>query len=143
MSQSRTIAFLLGSGASIPAGYPRMDEITSLVLLGDGIRRHTDGTYYIDVSINDGMRVFDNYAHRVVLILNRLKIEIEKYYLYDFNTTINYEDLFYLCSQIHDNELREFENPIVGSFMDLLSDDIDKIRYYHIGEPHDHWETHQ
>ena len=46
------LAFLCGSGISIPAGMPTTGEITSRILAGDGIIRHTDGNYYFGSSPN-------------------------------------------------------------------------------------------
>ena len=40
------IVFLFGAGVSIPAGMPSTADITQRVLCGDGVARHTDGSYY-------------------------------------------------------------------------------------------------
>ena len=40
------ITFLLGAGASIPAGYSSTECLTDKVLASEGYFRHTDGNFY-------------------------------------------------------------------------------------------------
>lgn len=140
MDQQQRTAFLIGAGASIPAGLPTTEEITARVLSGQDIIRHTDGTYYLEDPDPDGMRTFDAHVHRVAILLRRLQIEVDNYYLYDFDVLTNYEDLYYLCSQIYDSELREFENPLVGAFLDKAAGDIQRICHLNIGGQIEPWE---
>ena len=135
--------FLFGSGVSIPAQLPSTDAITERVIAGVDVVRHTDGTYYFDSPDREGMLSFDNSVRRVVLLLERLRIEIEMYYLYDFSTSFNYEELYYVCAQLHDSELREYENPVAGPFIERISKDIHRIRQESIGEGPAPWQVHQ
>jgi hypothetical protein len=93
MSKPQRIAFLLGAGTSIPAGLPTTSQMTSRVLSGHDIIHHTDGTYYLEEPDADGMTILDAHVQRVTLLLRRLQLEIERYYLYDFGVLTNYEDL--------------------------------------------------
>lgn len=137
---STKIAFLLGAGISIPAGFPRTSEITSRVLSGEGIIRHTDGTYYLAEDNLDGMHTFDKYVRRVSLLLKRLQLEINHYYLFDIVPhSTNYEDLYYLTNQILDSELREFENPIIGTFLENSASDLIRIGYQYSSETLKPW----
>jgi hypothetical protein len=118
------LAFLLGSGISIPAGMPTTQDITKRVLSGEGVMRHDDGAYYFGLPLYAHMGEPDEYVPRVVMFLKRLKLEIDLYYLYQTARFTNYEDLFYLASQIHDSELRNYDNPAVQPFIDKLLPDI-------------------
>lgn len=130
---------LLGAGISIPAGFPTTQDITSRILSGHNITRHSDGTYYLDED-QSPLRTFEIPVQRDVLLLRRLRMEIEKYFLYDFSLDVNYEDLYYLCSQIHDSTLGEYENPLVGPFLQEISPDVDRIRTLTLGGNLESWE---
>ena len=44
-------AILLGSGSSVPAGFPTTQCLTDLVLSGKGVERATDESYHIEKSV--------------------------------------------------------------------------------------------
>jgi len=118
------LAFLFGSGISIPAGIPSMSKITNIILQGKGIRRHSIGTYEFGEPLYSHANIKDEYIPRVVSFLNRLKMEIDVYYQSDRNRLTNYEDLYYLSSQIRDSELGEYDNPAVQPLIDKIMPDI-------------------
>ncbi|MGB8657720.1 MAG: SIR2 family protein [Candidatus Zixiibacteriota bacterium] len=118
------LAFLLGSGISIPAGMPSTRDITKQVLSGEGIRRNNDETYCFGAPLYAYVGIPDEYVPRIVIFLNRLKIEIDLYYLYQIGRFLNYEDLYYVVGQIHDSELRDYDNPAVQPFIDKILPDI-------------------
>ena len=103
MSTSKKTVFLFGSGISIPAELPSTDVLTQILLSGDGIVRHTDGTYYLSDD-KSGYFLTDEYIPRIVPFLNRIKAEIDAYYSKDSRKT-NYEDLYYVVSQIREISL--------------------------------------
>ena len=113
---STRIAFLLGSGISIPAGMPSTEGITERIISGKNIVRETDGTYYekANMAISDACVLF------VVRFLNRLKVEIDQYYKYQTRRTTNYEDFYYVASQIKDSILEEYDNPAVQALIDKI-----------------------
>lgn len=123
----KKIAFLLGSGVSIPAEMPSTSNITERVLSGEGVMRHTDGNYYFDTPLYAHMGIPDEYVPRVVIFLNRLKIEIDLYYLYQTGRIANYEDLYYVASQIKDSESGEYDNPAVQPFIDKILPEIQPL----------------
>jgi hypothetical protein len=100
-TNSLKIAFLFSSGISIPAGMPCNQNITTRILSG----------------AND----------RVAKFLERLKFEIDKYYHYKPEPRTNYEDLYYVASQIADSELHEIPNPAVQSLIDKILPDIKQL----------------
>ena len=117
MSESSRIAFLLGSGVSIPAGMPCTAAITRRVLSGRGVNRHpTNQIYYVGREFYDSP---NGYVRRVRAFLKRLKVEIDGYYLPYYHKT-NYEDLYYVAAQVADCELKEYDNPAVQPLIDKI-----------------------
>jgi hypothetical protein len=126
------IALLFGSGISCPAGLPSTANITERVLSGNGISRHTDSTYFSGPPLYG---IPDQYVPKVILLLARLKSEIDNYYdAYDRARATNYEDLYSLASQIHDTELGDFDNPAPRSLIKQILADSENILH---GKPHD------
>lgn len=136
LTQTR-IAFLLGSGTSIPAGMPSTQTITERILSGEGVMRHTDGNYYFDKPLYG---IPDEYVPRVVVFLNRLKIEIDLYYLYETGHFTNYEDLYYVASQIHDSESKEYDNPVIQPFINKVLPEIGPLLVSEENEIRDEWQ---
>jgi hypothetical protein len=118
------LAFLLGSGISISAGIPSTLDITKQVLSGEGVRRNNDETYCFGPPLYAHVGIPDEYVPRIAIFLNRLKIEIDLYYLYQIGRFVNYEDIYYLVEQVHDSELRDYDNPAVQPFIDKILPDI-------------------
>src|SRR6056297_3805805 len=102
----RRIGFILGSGVSIKAGYDSVQSLTETILRGENIYRHTNGKYY------KGEKSCD-YVNRITQFINFI---FEK--LNNFNTKFyiatnsNYEDIYYILRQIHDEIYGEQENLI-------------------------------
>ena len=69
----------------------------------------------------------DEYVPKVLKFLGRIKLEIEYYYKDELDRFVNYEDLYYVASQIKDSESGEYDNPIVQPFIDKILPDIKKI----------------
>lgn len=138
------IAFLLGSGVSIPAGMPTTQQITECVLsglgktLGHGVaRHHSDGTYYYHYT-EETLIGKDEYVPRILILLNRLKAEIDVYY-FQSGHSANYEDLYYLVSQIEDSLTGNYDNPAVQPFIDKVFSDIKKVLEGKQGEIRNKW----
>lgn len=139
-STQTRIAFLLGSGISIPAGMPSTRAITQVILSGEGIMHHTDGNYYFDKPLYAHEGIPDEYVLRVVIFLNRLKIEIDLYYLYETGHFTNYEDLYCVASQIQDSELKEYDNPIVQPFINKVLPEIRPLLVSEENEIRNEWQ---
>lgn len=86
--------------------------------------RSSDDAYYIGSPLHAHMGWTDKYVPRVVSFLKRLKVYIDLYYLYQTQRFTNYEDLYYVASQIHDSEIGDFDNPAVQPFIDKVLPDI-------------------
>lgn len=140
----KKIAFLLGAGISIPAGFPSTGEITSRILSGERVTRHTDSTYYFVENDPDAMHNLDVSVRRVTLLLRRLKLEIDRFYLFDVISRItNYEDLYYVTNQVLDSEAGEFENPIIGHFIEDLGADVARIGFQYSNQEHASWDLYR
>lgn len=112
-------AILLGAGSSIPAGFPSTQRLTDLVLSGDVVKRHTDGSYYRS---SEGEVPASGAEILVTSMVQRLYDEAERYFDAGGDRP-NYEDLFYLAKQASD-ERGEAENPAIRSFVDKLRSDM-------------------
>ncbi len=49
--RSQRLVLLLGAGASVPAGYPKTNEITDQVYSGEHVFRHSNQNYYINQDV--------------------------------------------------------------------------------------------
>lgn len=137
------IIFLFGAGSSIPAEMSSTWDITTNVLDGDNIMRHTDGNYYFGKPLYHHIGKEDEYVPRVLLFLKRIKIEIDLYYWNFFKKVTNYEDLFYVASQIYDSELFNYDNPVVQPFIDKIIKEVKPLLKGKQGEIRKKWELHE
>jgi hypothetical protein len=137
------IAFLLGSGVSIPAGMPSTMDITEKILSGEGVKRHTNGNYYFDQSLYAHKGIKDKYVKRVVTFLEMLKVEIDLYYLNHPWHSTNYEDLYYVASQIKDSLSEEYDNPAVNPIIDKILPNICPLLIGNDREIGEEWELRQ
>lgn len=140
---SQRISFLIGSGASISAGMPRITEITERVVSGLDVMRHTDGNYYFGQPLYAHAGFHDEYVPRVIGFLKRLSTEVERYYSLNNERQVNYEDLYYVAAQIRDSELGEYDNPVVQAFIDKIIPDIQPLLIGQKNEIRGRWQLHE
>jgi hypothetical protein len=100
-------AILLGAGSSIPGGFPSTEELTRRILQGTGITHHTDGTFYFSPSGGAA----SEHVKLVATATNRYRDEIEGFFQQRYGRSANYEDIYYLASQLADHEEGELDNP--------------------------------
>lgn len=118
---------LLGSGVSIPSGLPDVQKITENILY-DEYHMHTDSTFYKGKgqSFSGG---FEKTA-RIQDFLKTLKKEIDAN---NNQRESNYEDLYYVCNQIYEHSLGEFENPLIVPFLsDFRSNNFELFETIHV-----------
>ncbi len=135
MHNSARITFLLGSGISIPAEIPSTEEITETVLSSRDIVRHTNENYYLW----PGKDMGKGYVKRIQNFLRKLKSEIEDY-CKRFRRDANYEDLYYVVSQINDSEIGEYPNPVVQPFINKILPQVKSLLAGKEGESRERWE---
>jgi len=95
--------FLFGSGISVPAGYPSVGKITEMVLCG----KEQKAEHESEVS-----------SEETLAFTRWLKTIADAHYVRAEGRFVNYEDIFFLASQIQDDYLYEFENPALAPFLD-------------------------
>jgi len=115
------ITFLLGSGISISVGLPSTKDLTEKIMTGEGIKRDSDGTYCLGQAHNGSEK---EYIQIVTKFLKRIKVEVDSYYKTKHEREINYEDLYYIASQICDNESGEYDNPAIQAMIEKIIPDI-------------------
>lgn len=128
------LGFLIGAGVSIPVGMHNTRDITKQILSGKDIMRHTDSKYYFGRPLYSHLGLPDEYVPGIIDFIELIKKEIEEYYAFKGeNYYINYEDIYNTIEQLHDSEYREFENPAVQPFVDIVKEKsspiLDKERY--------------
>ena len=106
-----SVTLLLGSGVSLSAGMPSTQDITRLVVSGEGAWRHTDERYILTGDPNHSLE--PESVPLVLSFLSSLAKLAEQYYGPTFSAHANYEELFYLARQVADCETREYDNPAV------------------------------
>jgi hypothetical protein len=107
------VAFLLGSGASCPAGMPTTADLTKAILTGDGYARHTDGSYFKGEPLYAHIEEPDTHVPHISRFLRSLECHVSTYYNRTLGRTPNYEDLYYLVHQVYEEEVGDLDNPFV------------------------------
>ena len=103
---TRVVA-LVGSGLSVPAGYPATTTLTQAVVSGHDVFRNTDGSYTIGVGNDpDSTRAIE----LIVAFLERLGILAADYHSGRPDRAVNYEDLAYLAAQFADTAGDEYND---------------------------------
>jgi len=87
--------------------------LTEQVLSGNW-HEHTDMVFYPNNK--------DEFVTRLQSFLKILKADADSYFFerWPRKDATNYEDLFYLCRQIHDHELAEILNPAIWPYVERL-----------------------
>ncbi len=112
-------AILLGAGSSVAAGFPSTKELTDRVLSGEGVKRHTDASYFIEgAELPGGTALIANCMAR------RLYEKAERYYSEHVGRRANHEDIFYLAKQASYDLSGEMENPAIRPFVNELRTDM-------------------
>ena len=106
------------------AGMPCTEQITQLVTRGENITRNGDSTYGFGSPPLARYGMEDEFVTRIIQFLGRLKKEIDSYYSRLSERSTNYEDLYYVASQISDSEIGQIDNPVVQSFIVKVMPDI-------------------
>ena len=117
------VAILLGAGSSVAAGFPTTTTLTDQVLLGHGVTRSDDGSYYIDGSVEPPTELL-RLINRMV---GRLHEEAKRYFSAYPERSTNYEDIYYLARQVSDDLLGETENPAIRCFVEAIKADMSPL----------------
>ena len=113
-------AILLGAGASMPAGFPSTDCLTTSMLSGTGIQRNSDCTYQ-PTEPDDDVRAVVKLVNCAV---RHIHGKAKRYFEEWKESPPHYEHLYYLVKQLWDEELGEMENPAIGPFAKELKAEL-------------------
>jgi len=118
MNKQNNISFLFGAGTSIPSGMPSTVRITSKLLSG---QYAYVGSKFIEVeNLETYSWCYGNeYVNRVRELFVILLNELGKHYSF-LKKDPNYEDLYYLVDMLLEDNVLNYENPIVGNYADHL-----------------------
>jgi hypothetical protein len=112
------ILFFLGSGVSYKTGLPDTKTITDKLLNGKWYA-HTDGNFYPGQNPNDDFRETD-ITPKIQNFFKYLKEYSDNYYKGRGGFETNYEDIFYIVRQIHNELAHESDNPAINLFIKFL-----------------------
>lgn len=111
------VALIVGSGISLPLDFPSVDELTESVCRGDKFNRATDSLYHAGPSDLG----HEEDSGRVRRLLALIEEHVRSYYeSASLEHSTNYEDIFYVVSQLFDDETGEYDNPAVYPFLQDL-----------------------
>ena len=131
----RSLTFLLGAGASLPAGLPSTAEITRRVLQVHPVIRHSDTTYILDQDEPAYLGKDDSYVKRIPRYLEWMKTTCDEFFKQAPGRSTNYEDTLFLVSQVHDSLMWEYENPALQPFIEKIETGLAHLFVPH--GPHD------
>lgn len=115
-----SVMFLLGSGVSIPAGFPGTLEITSQVFTGNNIILRTDGRYYLADNSSDLEKNWTHdYLPKVLSLHQSIKELMESY---DKEEPLNYEILYYFIQQLDAYESGDLLNMALYPFINQIKE---------------------
>lgn len=110
--------FLLGSGVSMPAGFPGTTDITNQIFTGNNIIRHTDSRYYLADNPSDLESPRTNgYLSNVLSLLKSIR---ELMGSYNKQEPLNYEILYYFIQQLHAYESGDLLNMALSPFINQI-----------------------
>jgi len=133
----KNISFLLGAGISIPSGISSTQEITDRILSGNNIIKCGDSSYIIS---NDSYDIKpdlkDELIKENIEFIKIISRQISNYFKQFSVRKINYEDIFYLINELHDEVSRDTENPTVYRFYKYIKPKIE--HFFKKKKPYDY-----
>lgn len=114
------VLLFLGSGVSYETGLPDTKSITDSILNGDWWM-HTDSNFYRGKHNNE---YFDSkdITPKLQILLRYIKEYSDEYLLSRNTSEANYEDIFYIVKQVHNETSHESDNPAIGLFIKHLEE---------------------
>lgn len=125
MGMKTSVMFLLGSGVSIPGGFPSSTAITEQVLVGNGIFRHTDGRFYF--SNNIGVleeNPIENFLSKVISVIQLIQQLMDNY---QKREPLNYEIIYYIVQQLSAFESGDLLNMALFPFIRQVKAEMQQI----------------
>jgi len=120
MANEKKLIWLVGSGISIPAKYPSTSQITESVLSGKQLRRYTDESYDFYSEEQNEYPFPDEHVPRILTFLKWIDQLIMNKTGSSTHDTYDYEQLYYIASQVYEHSVGEFHNPALIPLIDKL-----------------------
>jgi len=115
-----TLLLFLGSGISYKSALPNVNDITNSIFK-EKWHKHTAQVFYYGQHPNPYFRKED-ISPVLQEFLHIIKEFSDKYIIERRGLESTYEDLFYICQQISDNERIEIDNPVVQPFIHYITE---------------------
>lgn len=113
-----SLILFLGSGVSYKTGLPDTQTITEQLLNGDWWR-HSDSNFYRGLNRNEYLAQFD-ITPKLQELLRYIKEYSDEYLQDRRENESNYEDIYYIVKQIHNEASHESDNPALKPFIEHL-----------------------
>jgi hypothetical protein len=111
------IGFLLGAGVSIPAGMLSTQQLTCAVLSTEDYTLCGDGTFVRAEPHILAPTSWEQNKPILGSLLRTLHDHCQRYFDdQEKGRKVNYEDLFFAASQLHEHLFAEYENPAIEAF---------------------------
>lgn len=135
------ILFLFGSGVSLPASMPGVNEITEIVESGKRIVKFYDDTYGLaPLHWKDGEEQQKGFVPRVTECISYIKTLTSKYYWPQQPKHVtNYEDYFHVSNQIESAMSEQYSNPALLPTIDHAKERLRHILSARGDESREEW----
>jgi hypothetical protein len=117
---NRSVILFLGSGISYDSGLPTVRGITDSLFDGEWSARPGDGF----CPGSSGGVASAPWVPKLREFLRVLSSHADRYATRRRQSPATYEDLYFLCQQIRDEETSEIDNPAIQPFCDLIRNEI-------------------
>lgn len=117
------ILFFLGSGVSYKTGLPDTKTITNRLLNGEW-HQHTDSNFYPGKHNNEYFQITD-ITPKIQKFLKFIKEYANSYLKQRGIDESNYEDIYFIVHQLHNELSMETDNPALKPFIDYLEKELD------------------
>lgn len=125
------LIIFLGSGVSKPTDLPDVQEITQSVLSGKW-HNQKDENFYKGEHPSEYFRQHNLVPH-LQSFLRIIKEYCDAYFKARRDNETNYEELYYICQQLEDEEKGEIYNPIIKPFAEIVKNKISDVIIPHSG----------
>lgn len=119
------ILLFLGSGISYASSLPTVDDITDSIF-NQQWYKHSNQTFFKGPHPSPYLQK-ENIVPRIQEFLKIIKNSSDEYLMKRRGTRTTYEDLFYICQQISDNERLEIDNPAIQLYVNKIKNDTQHL----------------
>jgi len=126
------VGFLLGAGVSIPVGMPCTGELTRRVLDTTGYTLHPSRGFAKSIPGMRGANDWPVKQQDLGRFLNLVRDDCERYFDAEKkqNRQVNYEDIFFVASQLVEHLSQDYENPAMQPFAQSLDERLKGSRLH-------------